>query len=76
MIGKAGEFKCDASDVACLCKNADFKYGVRDCANESCGNKDDAQKVITWGEGYCAKAGAGGGSGGSVSRPRCDFVDS
>lgn len=73
MIGMADDFKCGSTDAACLCKNANFEFGVRDCANESCGSKDDAEKVIAYGKEYCKKAGAGSG-GGSVSRPGCEYV--
>lgn len=31
---------CKADDVACLCKNMDFAYGVRDCTTEACGAQD------------------------------------
>jgi hypothetical protein len=71
MLAKAGEFNCGATDTACLCKNDDFKFGVRDCAYQSCGDDQAAAKVVAWGEQFCASN--GGGGGGSVSRPSCEY---
>jgi hypothetical protein len=81
MLGKASEFKCKAEDIACLCKDSNFVWGIRDCSMESCGSVDDANVAINWGNKICADAGspAGvppadgvasstGGSGGSPTK--------
>ncbi|KKY16885.1 putative cfem domain protein [Diplodia seriata] len=47
------EFGCSQGDVSCQCNNADFGYGLRDCANEACGSQD-AASVISYGNSYCA----------------------
>ncbi|EEH03838.1 chitinase [Histoplasma capsulatum G186AR] len=40
MLDLAPSLGCKADDVACLCKNMDFAYGVRDCTTEACGAQD------------------------------------
>lgn len=47
------DFGCAQGDVVCYCNNADFGYGVRDCANEACGS-EQAASVIAYGTNYCA----------------------
>ncbi|KAF5128722.1 GPI-anchored CFEM domain protein [Metarhizium anisopliae] len=37
MIAQYSQLGCRSPDPACLCKNANFGYGVRDCANGACG---------------------------------------
>lgn len=37
MIGQYSQLGCGSPDPACLCKNVNFGYGVRDCANGACG---------------------------------------
>ncbi|EME88316.1 uncharacterized protein MYCFIDRAFT_86075 [Pseudocercospora fijiensis CIRAD86] len=56
MLGLAPSLGCNSNDAACLCRNANFGYGVRDCANEACANAQDAQSVISYGTQYCASA--------------------
>lgn len=54
MIALAPSLGCAGSpDASCLCKNVDFGYGIRDCANEACG-ADDASSVISFGNSYCS----------------------
>lgn len=58
MLAKSdAEFGCSASDLACLCQNANFSYGVRDCADQACSNSTDADTVKAVGIQYCANAG-------------------
>lgn len=39
-------------DPSCLCNNADFSFGLRDCAREACGSEvEDA--VVSYGVAYC-----------------------
>lgn len=54
MLGKAGDFGCGASDAACLCKDANFAYGVRDCSYQYCQNDTAAAMVVAYGTAYCA----------------------
>lgn len=44
-------------DAACLCRNVDFGYGVRDCVNEACPSGTDTAAIIRYGVNYCASAG-------------------
>ncbi|KAK4130338.1 hypothetical protein BT67DRAFT_335823, partial [Trichocladium antarcticum] len=53
MLGQAGQLGCGASDIACLCKNTDFGYGIRDCSIQVCSNVDDANIAISWGNKLC-----------------------
>ncbi|KEZ46909.1 hypothetical protein SAPIO_CDS0249 [Scedosporium apiospermum] len=55
MIGKAGEFGCQSTDVACLCRSRDFVYGIRDCSVESCSSS--AEQVIQYGVDFCRSQG-------------------
>src|SRR3954468_19802922 len=71
MLGKAPSLGCAASDAACLCKNMNFYYGIRDCSSEACG-ADVSKQVVAFGTGYCKAAGVtiggdsgAGGSGGA-----------
>ena len=54
MLGQAAQLGCAANDIACLCKNANFGYGIRDCSIQSCGNVDQANALISWGNNLCA----------------------
>ncbi|PGH36376.1 hypothetical protein GX50_00711 [[Emmonsia] crescens] len=40
MMSLAPQLGCRADDVACLCSNMDFAYGVRDCTIQACGGQD------------------------------------
>ena len=54
MFGKAGEFNCKATDIACLCKDTNFMNGIVDCSRESCPGQGDADKTIGYAVSYCA----------------------
>ncbi|POS85331.1 hypothetical protein EPUL_004485 [Erysiphe pulchra] len=59
MLAKAHELGCADGDAACLCRNVDFAYGIRDCSTDVCGSQQVAP-VIAYGESYCKNAGSGG----------------
>ena len=59
MLGKAQELGCNQSDIACLCNNQNFRYGIRDCTTASC-PQDAQSQVIDFGNSICAGAAAGG----------------
>ncbi|KAL2134062.1 hypothetical protein VTI74DRAFT_1118 [Chaetomium olivicolor] len=50
------QYGCGAGDVGCLCKNANFGYGIHDCSVQSCPSLEDANIVIGWGNNLCANA--------------------
>lgn len=57
MLAKAGELGCPnlangQPNGACLCQNANFGYGIRDCTAESCPQADQGA-VISYGLSYC-----------------------
>lgn len=52
MIALAPSLGCAANDAACLCKNDNFQWGIRDCSNAVCGS-DNAGSVIAFGQSYC-----------------------
>lgn len=52
MNGKASELGCATKDLACLCANKDFAYGLRDCSSETCGS-DKAGAVVAYGVKIC-----------------------
>lgn len=58
MINQAGSLGCGAGDTACLCRNANFGYGVRDCSNAACQDQSDANTAVAWVNQVCADAGA------------------
>ena len=55
MVAKmqAAPYNCANGDEACYCRQADFGNGVRDCANEACGNAMLAANVISFAGQYC-----------------------
>jgi hypothetical protein len=57
MINKSEELGCTGNDLACLCLNADYSYGIRDCTDQSCGNNGDAADTQNWAVGICANQG-------------------
>ena len=57
MLALAPSLGCPDAQADCLCRNADFGFGVRDCANQACGDAAAAQQVSAYGTQYC-----GGGS--------------
>jgi len=54
MLGLATELGCQNDDIACLCRNRDFGYGIRDCSIQVCNNVDQANAAIDWGNNLCA----------------------
>merc|ERR1711881_527078 len=67
MLGQASALGCANDDAACLCANADFGYGVRDCTNEACPADADRNAVIQYGLAYCSSVAAGSASGSAGS---------
>ncbi|KAF4808987.1 GPI-anchored CFEM domain protein [Colletotrichum siamense] len=57
MLGKAQSLGCVADDKACLCRNVDFTYGIRDCSYQSCGDDAIAKQAIDYGVEICRQAG-------------------
>jgi CFEM domain-containing protein len=55
MLGKAGDLGCSNTDAKCLCGNADFANGLRDCSGEACGAAVQSS-VIAYGLAYCSCA--------------------
>ncbi|KAH3281471.1 hypothetical protein KXV19_005435, partial [Aspergillus fumigatus] len=73
MKAKAGELGCSAGDDKCLCSQANYGYGIRDCTTEACPD-DDAIAVLSSALSSCPSdsaavtaTGAGGSSSGSGS---------
>jgi len=66
MLLKASELGCASGDVACLCKNVNFAYGIRDCSTAACG-AEAAAPVIAYGEKYCGSGGSSGNTPNSSS---------
>ncbi|KAL2166698.1 hypothetical protein VTG60DRAFT_2287 [Thermothelomyces hinnuleus] len=54
MFGKAAELGCQENDIACLCRNKDFGFGIRDCSIQVCDSVDQANVAIDWGNSLCA----------------------
>jgi hypothetical protein len=54
MLAKAAELGCGDNDIACLCKNKDFGYGIRDCSVQSCATIEQANLAIAWGNNLCS----------------------
>ncbi|KXX82564.1 GPI-anchored CFEM domain protein A [Madurella mycetomatis] len=57
MLAQAAELGCQASDLACLCRNVNFGYGIHDCSVEACGDTSHANIAIGWGNAICDSAG-------------------
>lgn len=45
MNAKASALGCRANDMACLCNNMDYQYGIRDCTAEACPGDNPAEVV-------------------------------
>jgi hypothetical protein len=54
MLGQAQALGCSNTDAACLCRNVNFGYGVRDCSNQACPDQNAVSSVISYGLAYCA----------------------
>ncbi|KAL1840310.1 hypothetical protein VTJ49DRAFT_599 [Mycothermus thermophilus] len=57
MIAKALEFECNVSDIACLCQDLRFGWGIHDCSVQACPGVEQANIVINWGKDLCSSAG-------------------
>ncbi|WDK09596.1 CFEM domain-containing protein [Colletotrichum graminicola] len=55
MQSLAANLGCAADDTACLCRNPDFTYGVRDCSFQSCQQSGDAQQAVAAGIELCRR---------------------
>ncbi|KAL8964402.1 MAG: hypothetical protein Q9197_006937 [Variospora fuerteventurae] len=54
MLNLASSLGCSGpTDVACLCTNDDFGFGIRDCTAEACPPNADRSSVIDFGNEYC-----------------------
>lgn len=58
MVNKGPDLGCAANDngrasALCLCAQANFAYGIRDCSSQSCGSGTDVAGVLSYGAGYC-----------------------
>ena len=47
MYGQYRELGCQASEASCLCKKDNFRYGIRDCSREACGQRV-LEEVMKW----------------------------
>ncbi|KAA8622148.1 hypothetical protein SMACR_09577 [Sordaria macrospora] len=55
MVAQYSALGCASPEPSCLCKNANFGYGLRDCSNGACGTAA-ASSVMAYGSSYCASA--------------------
>lgn len=55
VVGLASSLGCEANDMACLCKNQDFSYGIHDCTVQACPD-DNVQDVQSYASSVCASA--------------------
>lgn len=55
MVAQYSALCCASPAPSCLCENANFGYGLRDCAIGACGTAA-APSVIAYGNSYCASA--------------------
>lgn len=46
-------FGCTQGDQLCYCKNVNFGYGIRDCADQACPNAEAADTVKSYGLAFC-----------------------
>ncbi|KAH6692832.1 hypothetical protein BKA61DRAFT_637637 [Leptodontidium sp. MPI-SDFR-AT-0119] len=57
MLGQYSSLGCATADPACLCKNINFYYGLRDCSNAVCGSDTNAvSTILAFESSYCASA--------------------
>lgn len=57
MVNLSEGLGCASDDVACMCLNPDFSYGIRDCTDQSCPSSKDATDTQSWGVSLCANQG-------------------
>jgi hypothetical protein len=55
MVAQYSALGCASPVPSCLCKNVNFGYGLRDCANGACGTAVGSS-AIAYGSSYCASA--------------------
>lgn len=55
MLAQYSALGCAAQDAYCLCNNADFGNGLRDCSNGACGTAVGST-AIAFGSAYCSTA--------------------
>ncbi|KAN0116990.1 carbohydrate-binding module family 18 [Hyaloscypha variabilis] len=55
MLTQYSTLGCNALDAYCLCNNADFSNGLRDCSNGACGTAVGST-AIAFGSAYCSSA--------------------
>ncbi|KAK4108633.1 hypothetical protein N656DRAFT_771592 [Canariomyces notabilis] len=54
MLNKGAELGCPDGNIACLCRNVNFGYGIHDCSISVCaGNIEQANIAIAWGNDLC-----------------------
>lgn len=49
---EAPNLGCAVNDLACLCQNKDFTYGLRDCSAATCGS-EEARQIVEFGIQLC-----------------------
>ncbi|KAA8646710.1 uncharacterized protein ATNIH1004_005385 [Aspergillus tanneri] len=54
MLGKAEELGCTSGDITCLCRTANFKFGIRDCTIGAC--KESWQSAAGIADTFCKEA--------------------
>ncbi|KAK2008527.1 CFEM domain-containing protein [Colletotrichum eremochloae] len=71
MQNLATSLDCTTGDTACLCRNPNFTYGIRDCSFQSCQQSSDAQQAVAAGVELCRQAGVAVEvtPGGTVTQP-------
>ncbi|OJD16579.1 hypothetical protein AJ78_03270 [Emergomyces pasteurianus Ep9510] len=74
MLALAPKLGCKGDDVACLCRNMDFGYGVRDCTTQACGAQDLPAAAAAAAK-YCPN-GAPSGSSGTTGTQTADHSGS
>lgn len=52
MLALAPSLGCASEDIACLCANKDFGYGIHDCTVEACQN-DNVDEVVAYARTLC-----------------------
>ncbi|KAF6843985.1 CFEM domain-containing protein [Colletotrichum musicola] len=57
MQGLASNLGCGSGDTACLCRNPDFTYGIRDCSYQSCNDNAQAEQAVAYGINLCRDVG-------------------
>ncbi|KAK3949219.1 hypothetical protein QBC32DRAFT_220174, partial [Pseudoneurospora amorphoporcata] len=55
MVAQYSALGCASPAPSCLCENANFEYGLRDCSNSAC-RTAAASSIIAYRSSYCASA--------------------